>query len=82
MSFYNNPQVWAEIDQARAEPDWSKRAPLYKEIQEQIVADAPEVFGMMANRQWAYRSYVKGFDYSPIRLTGEVDMYLLWIDAK
>jgi peptide/nickel transport system substrate-binding protein len=82
LSFYNDPQVWAETDEARAEPDWAKRAPLYKEIQEQIVADQPEVFGMMANRQWAYHNYVKGFDYSPIRLTGEVDMYPLWIDAK
>ncbi len=46
------------------------------------MADTPEIFGVMPNRRWAMRDYVKGFVYSPVRLTGEVDLYLLWIDAK
>ncbi len=79
-SYYNNPEVGALIEKGRTEADWAKRAPIYKEIQEKIAADAPEIFGMMANRQWAYHDYVKGFVYSPVRLTGEVDLYPLWID--
>ena len=60
MSFYDNPNVAKMIDEARSTSDWDKRAPLYAEIQKQIVADQPEVFGMVQNRRWAgvgmYRS--------------------------
>jgi peptide/nickel transport system substrate-binding protein len=37
---------------------------------------------MLANRQWGFRDYVKGFVYCPLRLTGEVDLYTLWVDAR
>ena len=40
-----------------------------------------ELFGMIANRTWAMRDYVKGFEFSPIRFTGEVDLYPMWIEA-
>ncbi len=70
------------IDEARSTPDWDKRAPLYAEIQKRIVADQPEVFGMVQNRRWARRDVLKGFSFSPVRFTGEVDLYPLWIDAK
>ena len=78
-SFYNNEEVWKLIDQARRLADWQEREPLYAEIQKQITADAPEIFGMLANRRWAMRDYVKGFQFSPVRFTGEVDLYTLWI---
>ena len=42
----------------------------------------PEVFGMLANRRWGMRDYVKGFGFSPVRLTGEVDLYPLAIVTK
>jgi peptide/nickel transport system substrate-binding protein len=82
MSFYDNSKVAKLIDEARSTPDWDKRAPLYAEIQKQIVADQPEVFGMVQNRRWARRDVLKGFSFSPVRFTGEVDLYPLWIDAK
>lgn len=82
MSFYNNPEVTAKIDQARRSSDWSEREKLYAEIQTQIVEDQPEVFGMMQNRRWAHRDYLKGFVFSPVRFTGEVDLYPLWVETK
>lgn len=82
MSHYNNPAVFDLIDKARGQAKWEDRAPLYAEIQKQIVADVPEVFGMIPNRRWAQRDYLKGFAFSPVRFTGEVDLYPLWIDAK
>jgi peptide/nickel transport system substrate-binding protein len=82
MSFYNNPDVTAKIDAARRTSDWNERAKMYAEIQNQIVEDQPEVFGMLQNRRWAHRDYLKGFTFSPVRFTGEVDLYPLWIDAK
>jgi len=81
MHHYDNPEVARMIATARAEMDWDKRAALYAKIQTQIVADQPEVFGMLGNRRWAMRDYLKGFSFCPVRLTGEVDLYQLYIDA-
>jgi peptide/nickel transport system substrate-binding protein len=82
MSHYDNPKVNALIDKARGLAKWEARAPLYAQIQQQIMADQPEVFGMIQNRRWAHRDYLKGFQFSPVRFTGEVDLYQLWIDSK
>ena len=81
MSHYENPEVWRMIEAARAEGDETRRMALYAEIQRRIVDDQPEIFGMLANRLWAMRDYVKGFSFSPVRLSGEVDLYPMWIDA-
>ena len=81
MSHYENKEVWAMIAEARGMTDTQKRLALYAEIQRRIVADQPEVFGMIPNRTWAMRDYVKGFEFSPIRFTGEVDLYPMWIEA-
>lgn len=82
MSHYDNAEVNALIDKARTLGKWEERAPLYAEIQKKIVADQPEIFGVIQNRRWAHRDYLKGFAFSPVRFTGEVDLYPLWIDAK
>lgn len=78
-SFYDDPAVAKLIEQARKTVKWADRAPLYAEIQKKIVADQPEIFGMMRERAVVYRSYVKGFSYSPVRMTTEVDLYPLHI---
>ena len=67
------------IEEARKETDWEKRAPIYAEIQQKIVDLQPEIFGLMRNRTFAYRDWVKGFQDSPIRMTGEIDLYPLYI---
>jgi len=59
---------------------WKKREKLYKDIQIMIMEDAPELFGMLFNRRWAFRKPVKGFVFSPVRLTGEIDIYPLYIE--
>ena len=69
------------IAEARGMVDKPTRMALYAEIQRRIVADQPELFGMIANRTWAMRDYVKDFEFSPIRFTGEVDLYPMWIQA-
>jgi peptide/nickel transport system substrate-binding protein len=79
-SFYDDEEVHALIAKARGIADWEERAPIYEEIQRRIVEDQPEIFGMLANRRWAMRDYVKGFRFSPIRFTGEVDLYPLSIE--
>ena len=79
-SFYNNEKVWELIDQARSITDWEERQKLYAEIQKLIVDDAPEIFGMQYNRRWAFRDWLKGFVFCPVRLTGEIDMYTLYLE--
>ena len=81
-SFYQNEEVWKLIEKARALVRWEDRAPVYAEIQKRIAADAPEIFGMLAKRRWGLRDHVKGFVFSPVRFTGEVDLYPLSIAVK
>ncbi|MGK7868015.1 ABC transporter substrate-binding protein [Falsiroseomonas sp. E2-1-a20] len=78
---YENAEVTRMIDEARGETDQAKRMALYAEIQRRIVADQPEIFGMVANRIWARRDYVQGFSFSPVRFTGEIDLYPLWVQG-
>ncbi|MEP3245422.1 MAG: ABC transporter substrate-binding protein [Sneathiella sp.] len=77
--FYDNQKVKELIEKARYLPSWEERAPLYADIQKMIVDDQPEIFGMMRKRLIAYRDYVTGFSYTPVRMTTEVDFYGLGI---
>jgi peptide/nickel transport system substrate-binding protein len=78
-SFYDNPHVAKLIEKARFTVKWEDRAKIYAEIQIQIVEDQPEIFGMMRERRVAFRDYVKGFSYTPVRMTTELDYYPLYI---
>ena len=79
--FWEDPEVTRLIEAARTETDWEKRAPMYAEIQKLIVAGQPEIFGMMRERRIAYRDWVKNYQYSPVRMTSEIDFYPLFIDS-
>jgi len=81
MHHLTDAQITQWVDAARVETDTVKRNVLYADIQRRVVELQPEVFGMLANRRWILRDYVKGFAYCPLRLTGEVDLHPLWIDA-
>ena len=63
---YKNPKVDDLIERGRAEPDLVKRAAIYKEMQEQIVADAPDIFGVLEKRKLAIRPEVQNFKFVPI----------------
>ncbi|WP_137178357.1 ABC transporter substrate-binding protein [Roseomonas sp. AR75] len=82
MHHLTDPQISQWVDAARVEADETKRNALYAEIQKRVVELQPEIFGMLANRRWLMRDWVKGFSYCPLRLTGEVDLHPMWIDAR
>ncbi len=63
---YKNAKVDQLIEQGRAETDQAKRAAIYKQLQEQIVADAPDIFGVLEKRKLAIRSDVQNFKFVPI----------------
>lgn len=75
----------AEIDdmvkRARLEVDQPKRMKMYADIQRRIVDLQPAIFGQMEDRKWAQRNYVRGFEYCPVRLTGEIDLYAVHAGA-
>ncbi|WP_297589141.1 ABC transporter substrate-binding protein [Roseibium sp.] len=78
-SFYDDPEVAQMIEKARYSLDEAERLELYGEIQKMIVEDQPEIFGMMRERTVAFRDHVKGFTYTPVRMTTEIDLYPLYI---
>jgi peptide/nickel transport system substrate-binding protein len=82
MHHLTDPQLAEMIDAARGEPDAQRRMAIYADIQRKVVEDQPEVWGMLANRRWGIREYVRGFSYCPLRLTGEIDFYPLSIEAR
>ena len=63
---YKNPDVDALIEKGRSEIDPAKRAAIYGEMQTKIVADTPDIFGVLEKRRLAMRDAVKGFAFVPV----------------
>lgn len=80
VHYVDDDKLTAMIEEARFTPSWEKRKPIYEQIQQRIVDLQPEIFGMMRERRIAYRDWVKGYEYTPVRMTEEVDFYPLYID--
>ncbi len=78
MHQLSDPQLDKMIADARSENDQAKRMTMYAAIQQRIVDLQPCIFGMQEDRKWAMRQYVRGFEYCPVRLTGEADLYTLY----
>jgi peptide/nickel transport system substrate-binding protein len=79
MHQLSDPQLDKMIANARGEIDQTKRLAVYAAIQQRIVDLQPCIFGVMEDRKWGMRSYVKGFEYCPVRLTGEADLYAVYV---
>ncbi len=75
MHQLRDAQLDGMVTKARSENDQAERMTQYAAIQQRIVDLQPCIFGMLENRKWAMRQYVRGFEYCPVRLTGEVDLY-------
>lgn len=63
---YHNPEVDALIEAGRSEIDPEKRVAIYREFQEKVVADAPDVFGVLERRRLGLRDSVKGYSFTPV----------------
>lgn len=63
---YGNPEVDALIEKGRSETDEARRIAIYREMQEKIVADAPDIFGVLERRKLALRDAVQGFSFVPV----------------
>ena len=63
---YKNAEVDALIEQGRAEIDEAKRIALYRQLQDKLVADAPDIFGVLERRKLGMSDKVKGFVFTPV----------------
>jgi peptide/nickel transport system substrate-binding protein len=64
---YANPEVDELIERGRSELDVERRRAIYREFQQRVLADAPDLFIASDVRKIALRSSVEGFRYTPIR---------------
>ena len=79
IGFYGNPQVDQLLDQALAATDANVRDDLYKQAQQLIVDDCPDVDLYQKNMTIMMRDWVKGFVYNPI-YTEAFNLYDMRID--
>ncbi|MEI4473415.1 ABC transporter substrate-binding protein [Frigidibacter sp. MR17.24] len=63
---YKNPEVDALIEEARSEIDPAKRAALYEAFQKAVVADSPDIFGVLERRKLGMRDAVSGYAFCPV----------------
>jgi peptide/nickel transport system substrate-binding protein len=63
---YKSAKVDQLIERGRGETDAAKRAAIYKEMQQAIVDDAPDIFGVLEKRKLAIRTDVEGFSFVPV----------------
>lgn len=63
---YSNPQVDALLDQARTASDWPTREKLYRQAEDQIIADAPWLFLLHRVTYKIAQPYVRGQQIHPI----------------
>ena len=62
----SEPEVDALIEQGRSEIDEAKRIAIYRQMQEKVVADAPDIFGVLERRKLGMSDKVKGFQFVPV----------------
>ena len=46
--------------------DPEKRKEIYSEFQRAVVADAPDIFGVLENRRLAMRKNVQNYSFTPV----------------
>jgi peptide/nickel transport system substrate-binding protein len=63
---YANPEVDALIESARTETDEARRVEIYRDFQRKVVADAPDLFGVLERRKLGLRDSVRDFVFVPV----------------
>lgn len=63
---YGNPEVDRLIEEGRLATDATKRTEIYARLQRVIIADAPDIFGVLEKRKMALRSNVRNYEFTPI----------------
>lgn len=64
-TFYTNPEVDKLLEKGRVSPDEDTRLEAYKEAQEIIVEDAPQLLLYFENQNAGVQDYIEGFKLNP-----------------
>ncbi len=75
---YSNPVLDTLLEQARVEPDVSKRIGMYQQAEQIIVDDAPAIFLTHSISYILVKPYVKGYILSPVSTFPGIRF--LWMD--
>jgi peptide/nickel transport system substrate-binding protein len=78
FSEYDNPKVNRLIDRALAEPNPTRRAALWAQLDQRIMRDAPMVPLVWENYSFQWASRVHGWRYNP--WTTMPDLTAVWLD--
>ena len=78
FSEYNNPHVNRLIDRALVEPNQTRRAAMWGQIDQRIMRDAPLVPLVWENYGFEWASRVHGWRYDPLGTTP--DLTAVWLD--
>ncbi|MCC7117507.1 MAG: peptide ABC transporter substrate-binding protein [Anaerolineales bacterium] len=76
---YSNPELDTLLEQARVEPDVTKRIALYQQAEQIIVNDAPALYTVHSLSYQLVKPYVKGFTFTPVSIP--LERYL-WLEGK
>jgi peptide/nickel transport system substrate-binding protein len=76
FTHYSNPQMTALVAQAAKEFDPTKRAQIYKQIQQLALTDLPQLYLYYSPYPYAYSSKVHGFLATPL---GNMHMEDVWL---
>ncbi|WP_417628193.1 ABC transporter substrate-binding protein [Pararhodobacter aggregans] len=63
---YHNPEADALIEAGRTEIDPARRVEIYGQLQDLLVADCPDIFGVLEKRRLGMRDAVQGFAFTPV----------------
>ncbi|MCB1490485.1 MAG: ABC transporter substrate-binding protein, partial [Rhodobiaceae bacterium] len=63
---YKNPEVDKLIEEGRSTLDPEKRKAIYEAFQKAVVADAPDVFGVLEKRKLGLRDNVENYQFTPV----------------
>ncbi len=63
---YKSPEVDALIEAGRAETDTARRIAIYGDFQRKVIADAPDIFGVLERRKLGMRDSVKNYTFTPV----------------
>jgi peptide/nickel transport system substrate-binding protein len=80
FSEYHNPTVNRLIDAALAEPDRTRRAALWAQIDQRIMQDAPMVPLLWETDAFSWASRVHGWVYDPV--VASPDLTAVWLDPQ
>jgi len=81
-SFYNNPELDQLLDAARAEPDATKRAAMYRRAERILYDDAPWIWGYHQVTTEVRQPYVRDYRPHPMWLRDYTSAWLDLVDGE